>query len=103
MERIKKDDIVQVISGANKGKSGAIIDILPKKGKIKVKGVAIVTRHVKARQQGQQSAIRKEESYIDITNVMPICPATKKPCRIRVKTLENGKRVRISSRTNEAF
>lgn len=66
---IKKNDTVFVLTGKDKGKQGVVIDILPKKGKVKVRGIAVITRHVKARRQGEVSAIKKEESYIDISNV----------------------------------
>jgi large subunit ribosomal protein L24 len=70
MQHIKKDDLVIVISGKDKGKKGHVVEVLPKKGKVKVRGVAIVTTHYKARRQGETSAIKKEESYIDISNVV---------------------------------
>lgn len=66
---IKKNDTVVILTGRDKGKQGTIIEVLPKKGKVKVRGIAIVTRHVKARRQGESPAIKKEESYIDISNV----------------------------------
>jgi len=103
MERIKKNDMVQVITGKHKGSVGAVIAISHKKGKVKVKDVALATHHVKARREGEQSGIRKEEAYIDISNVMPLCPSTKKPCRVRTKVLASGKHVRVSSIANEAF
>ncbi len=70
--RIKKGDMVYVLTGKDKGKKGAVIAILPKKGKVMVKDVAVVTRHVKARKQGETPGIKKEERFIDISNVMPV-------------------------------
>jgi large subunit ribosomal protein L24 len=69
---IKKGDLVYVLTGKDRGKKGSVIEILPKKGKIMVKGIAVVTRHVKARKQGETSGIKREERYIDISNVAPI-------------------------------
>lgn len=69
---IKKNDVVRVITGNDKGKQGPIIAILPKKGKVKVQGIAVVTRHQKARKQGEKSAIKKLERFIDISNVEKI-------------------------------
>jgi large subunit ribosomal protein L24 len=77
--------------------------LLPKKDKIKVKGVAIVTRHKKARQQGEVSAIRKEETFIYATKVMPICSSCKKACRVGSKTLENGSQARMCVRCKETM
>ena len=56
-----------VLSGKDKGKKGTVIEILPKKDKVVVKDVAIVTRHVKARKQGDVSGIKKEERYINLS------------------------------------
>lgn len=103
MMRVKKDDEVVVITGKDSGKRGKIIDILPKDGKIKIKDVAILTKHFKARKQGQVSSIKKEESYIDISNVMPICSACSKPSRMKSKLLEDGKKVRVCSHCQEVF
>lgn len=101
--RIKKNDTVCVISGKDKGKTGQIIAILPKKGKVVVKGVAVVTKHVKARHQGQVAGIKKEEAFIALTKVMPICSACNKPCRTGTTVLEDGQKSRNCSRCKEIF
>lgn len=70
MSSIKKGDSVYVLTGKDRGKKGVVIAILPKKGKVMVKDVAVVTRHVKAKKQGETSGIKREEQYIDISNVV---------------------------------
>ena len=72
MAHVKKNDVVFILTGKDKGKSGTVIEVLPKEGKVKVKGIALVTRHMKARRQGETSTIKKMESYINISNVMPV-------------------------------
>ena len=72
-----------------------------KKEKVKVKGIAITTRHIKARRQGEVSSIKKEEAYIFLSKVMPICPSCKKACRIGKKTLEDGSFARMCIRCKE--
>lgn len=69
---IKKGDQVYVLTGKDRGKKGTVLAVLPKEGKVMVKGVAVVTRHVKARRQGETSGIKQEERYIDISNVAPL-------------------------------
>jgi large subunit ribosomal protein L24 len=69
---IKKGDQVYVLTGKDRGKKGTVIAILPKKGKVIVKDIALVTRHVKAKKQGDISGIRREERFIHISNVMPV-------------------------------
>src|SRR5438105_3837680 len=103
MERIKKQDTVMVIAGKDKGKQGTVIDILPKEGKVKVKGIALATHHVKARRQGETSMIKKEEAFIDISNVMPIDPKTSKPSRVNFTVTEEGTKTRVSNASKEAF
>ncbi len=101
--RVKKNDSVVVLSGKDKGKKGAVIAILPKEGKVLVKDVAVATRHAKARKQGDIAGIRKEERFIDLCRVMPVCRSCNKPCRVGSKTLEDGKKVRVCVRCKEQF
>jgi large subunit ribosomal protein L24 len=101
MMRVKKDDTVMVLTGKDKNKIGTVIDILPKKSKVMVSGVAIITKHVKARREGESSGIKKYESYIDSSNVMPICRSCKKPCRVKISLLENGDKARACNHCNE--
>ena len=103
MMRIKKNDKVKIISGKDKGKEGVVLALLPKKDKIKIKGVAIVTRHVKARRQGETSGIKKEESYIYASKVMPLCSSCKKPTRVATRLLDDGNRVRECSYCKEVI
>jgi large subunit ribosomal protein L24 len=101
--RIKKNDRVRVLSGRDKGKEGVVIEINPKTEKVLVEGVALATRHVKPRRAGERGGIKKEESFIPVSNVMPVCAACKKPSRVNSKLLETGKKMRICNRCAEIF
>ena len=101
--RVKKNDTVLVIAGKDKGKQGAVLEVLPSKNKVMVKDVSVVTRHVKARRQGEIAGIRKEESYLHLSKVMPVCSSCKKPCRVQLKEIENGARARSCHRCKEVF
>lgn len=101
MSHIKKNDTVVVLSGRSKGEQGTVIEVVPEKGKVMVKGVALVTRHVKAKKQGDVSGIKKQESYLNISQVMPICPSCKKPARVNAKEQSNGKKARACNRCKE--
>jgi len=103
MERIKKNDKIKVIAGKDKGKEGSVIAILPKKGKIMVKGIAVSIKHSKARKQGDVPGIKKEESYIDASKAMPICSHCKQPCRVGVVQLKDGKSARACNKCKENF
>lgn len=102
MERIKKNDMVMVRSGKDKGKKGKVIAILPKKGKVMVKDVALVTKHQKARKQGETAGIKKLEAFIPLDKVMPICGACNVPTRVSAQ-LQGESRVRICKRCHESF
>ncbi len=102
MMRIKKNDTVVVLTGKDKGKKGTVLDVLYDKKLVKVSSVAIVTKHVKAKRQGETSGIKKQESYIHLSNVMLVA-SDGKPCRVGFKVLDDGKKVRVCSRTQKVI
>jgi len=63
---------VRVITGDDKGKQGVIIEAKPQENKIKVQGVALVKKHVKARRSGESSGVKEQESFIDASNVKKV-------------------------------
>lgn len=99
--RIRKNDTVVVRSGRDKGEQGTVLEVLPKEGKLMVKGLGIITRHVKARKQGDIAGIRKEESYLRLSQVMPVCPSCKKGCRVTAKVMDNGNKSRACHHCKE--
>ncbi len=101
--RLKKNDTVQVITGDYKGKTGRILKVVPEKRSAIVEGINIVKRHTKPSQKNQQGGIVPKEAFIDISNLMLLCPKTGKPTRVGVNILENGKRVRFSKKAKESI
>jgi len=65
---IKKNSLVIVIVGKDKGKSGRVLDFDKKTNKVKVENVCMLTKHYKAKKSGEVSSIKKVEGYIDISN-----------------------------------
>ncbi len=92
---VKSKDTVVVISGKDKGKQGQVVSVRPADGKITVQGVAMVTKHEKARAQGQPGGIIHKEAYIDASNVMLVCKKCGKATRVGKKILDDGKKVRV--------
>ena len=82
MKKIKKNDKVIVITGKDKGKQGEVIELSLKHKKVKIKGINMVTCHVKPSQKGQSGGIQKREAFMDVSNVMPIDGLTGKPVRV---------------------
>ena len=98
--RIKKNDIVAVISGKDRGKRGRVLRVTAAKGTVMVEGVNIVKRHTKPNpQRNVKGGIVDREAPIHISNVAPIDPESDRPTRIGSKVLGDGSRVRIARRS----
>jgi large subunit ribosomal protein L24 len=89
--KLKKGDLVKIVSGKDKGKTGKIEIVLPKIGKVLVTGVNQYKRHMKARAQGQSSEIVTVTKPLASTNVALICPHCKLQTRIGFRVEKNGK------------
>ncbi len=100
---VKRGDMVQVLSGKDKGKQGRILTAIPAEGKVVVEGVAIAHKHQKARVQGQESGIIHMETPIYASKVMRVCSKCNKPARTGVKVLEDGSKVRYCKKCQEVF
>ena len=92
---IRKDDMVVVLSGKDKGKQGKILEVMPKEGKVVVEKINVVSRHTKPRKQGDQVGILKKEAPIYACKVQRVCPKCGKPTRAAHKVQADGKKVRI--------
>ena len=97
--KIKKGDIVEVISGNEVGKSGRVIKVFPIKGKIIVEGLNMVKKHARPTQDNPQGGIMEKEAALHISNVMLV--ADGKPTRIGYRTLDDGRKVKYAKRTGE--
>ena len=93
---VKKDDTVVVLSGDSKGTRGKVIAAAPEEGKVIVAGANIVSKHTKARKQGDNSAIIKTEGAIYASKVQLVCPKCDKGVRTKVgyKT-EGDKKIKV--------
>ena len=95
----KTGDKVVVISGKDKGKEGTITHVLRSENRVVVEGVNIVKKHVKGNGQ-QAGSINEVEAPIHASNVMIVDPKTKKPTRIGHRFDKNGKKIRVSKKSN---
>lgn len=80
--KIKKGDTVKVLSGNDKGKTGEVLEVIPKTQKVIVKGVNIRKKHVKPRKQGEEGGIIPVECSIHSSKVNVVCPKCGKATRI---------------------
>jgi large subunit ribosomal protein L24 len=112
--RIKKGDLVQVITGAkaerggDRGKQGRVIQVFPERQRVLVEGVNRITKHVKAGARGAAGGIQTQEAPIHISNVALVDPGTNQPTRVGIRTEvveRDGRpktvRIRVAKRSGE--
>jgi large subunit ribosomal protein L24 len=101
MNKIRKGDQVVVITGRNKGRRGAVIEVLAD-DRVRVEGLNMIKKHTKPNPQaGVQGGIVEREAALHISNVLLFNPSTQKGDRVGFKTLASGKKVRIFKSNKE--
>lgn len=93
--KIRKNDMVLVIAGKDRGKKGKVRQALPKKDMVLVEGINMVKRHSRARRAARQAGIIELEAPLHVSNVMLICSKCNKPTRVGHKFLADGRKARI--------
>ncbi|WP_343758807.1 50S ribosomal protein L24 [Clostridium oceanicum] len=100
---VRKKDTVVVISGKDKGKVGEVLAVYPKKDKVLVKDVNVVTKHQKPNKQNMQGGLIHKEAPIYSSKVMLYCDKCKVATRISHKVLDDGTKVRVCKKCGETF
>lgn len=98
---VKKDDLVMVIAGKDKGKTGKVLRVMPEKGRVLVENLNIVKRHTRPSQAHTEGGIVEKEAAIAISNVQLLCQACNKPVRTGVRMLEDGSKTRFCKKCSE--
>ena len=105
--RIRKGDRVVVITGADKGKRGDVLKVLPKENRAVVQGVNIHKRHTKPTGMGQPGGIVESEGTIHLSNIALVDPKTDKPTRVGFRVLDDGqgggRKVRVNRSTGDVI
>ena len=92
--RVRKGDLVAVVSGDDKGKRGRVLRVLSDDNRVIVEGVNLVYKHLRRSQQQPQGGRVRREAAIHVSNVMPIDPESNEPTRVTIRE-EGGRRVRV--------
>lgn len=92
--KIRKNDMVKVITGKDSGKKGKVLGVMPRLGLVQVEGAGVVKRAFKARPGVRQAGIVNKTMYMNIAKVMLICPRCNKPARVGYQ-MENDTKVRV--------
>jgi len=102
MARIKKNDIVKILTGRDNGKTGKVLTIFPKRMKALVQGINMVKKHSRRQSNDQQqSGIVNKESPVDFSNLMIVCQKCSKPAKVGFTKLSDGTKVRICKKCKE--
>ena len=92
---VKKGDVVMVVAGKERGKTGKVLHVDRRKGRITVEKLNIIKRHTKPNAKNRQGGILEREGLMAISNVMPYCESARKPSRIKMKIFEDGRKARV--------
>ena len=96
---IRKDDVVEVVTGDDKGTRGKVLKVLRGRNQVVVEGVNRVYRHLKPSRRNPQGGRLSKEMPVDASNVLLIDPQDNKPTRVGVRYLPDGSKERYSKRT----
>ena len=91
---VKKDDMVTIIAGKERGKTGKVLRVFPAKGRVLVEGLNVVKRHTRPTQASPEGGIVEKEAALSSANVMLLCASCDKPARTGIRRLEDGSKTR---------
>ncbi len=97
---VKKDDMIKVMAGKERGKSGKVLRVFPEKGRVVVEGLNVVKRHTRPSQLNPEGGIVEKEAPISASNVMLVCGSCNEATRTGVRTLEDGTKARFCKKCN---
>lgn len=97
--KIRKGDLVKVISGSYSGKEGRVLKVINDRDRLIVEGINMLKKHMRPNQENQQGAIVEKEGSIHVSNVVII--SNGKPTKVGYKLSKNGNKVRFSKKTNK--
>jgi large subunit ribosomal protein L24 len=96
--RLRKNDLVEVVAGKDKGKRGRVLRVIRENNRVVVQGVNFIKRHTRPNpQRNIKGGIAEREASLHVSNVMLVDPETDKRTRIGSKRLADGRKVRVAS------
>jgi large subunit ribosomal protein L24 len=101
MAHVRRGDTVVVVAGKDRGKRGKVLRVVPGKGRVVVEKINMIKKHQRPTQKLRQGGIIEREGPIHLSNVMLVDPQTDKPTRVGVRSLADGKKVRVARKSGE--
>jgi large subunit ribosomal protein L24 len=99
--KIRKNDQVKIIAGNEKGKTGKVLYVDRRKGRVLLEGMNLKKKHVKPSNQRPKGGIIDIEAPLDISNIRLVCPKCSKPTKVLHKILKDGRKVRTCGKCSE--
>ncbi|MDD5634604.1 MAG: 50S ribosomal protein L24 [Candidatus Omnitrophica bacterium] len=103
MLHLKKNDIVKVLAGKDKGKTGKVLKVNPTDKRVVVQGINFSKKHTKKTRQDGQGGIMQREAPMDISNLAVVCKGCNRPTRVGFDILKDGSKVRYCKKCNEVL
>jgi large subunit ribosomal protein L24 len=103
---IKKNDKVQILAGKDKGKSGKVLQSLPRDNRVSVEGLNLLIKHMRPRRDGEKGQRIEFPAFINASNVALVCPKCGKTTRVAHKVVEQGgksKKYRVCKKCQEVI
>ena len=101
--QVKKNDIVMVIAGKGRGKTGKVLQVIPKNNTVIVEKINIIKRHTRPNSNNPQGGIIEKEGNVHISNLLVLCNRCNRGVRVGKKILDNGEKVRYCKKCNEVL
>lgn len=98
---VKKNDLVEVVAGRERGKRGKVLRVLPEEQRVIIEKVNMIKRHTRPGGVSRQGGIVEREGKLHVANVMVVCHRCDGPVRVAKRRLEDGSRVRACRKCGE--
>lgn len=98
-QRLKKDDVVVVIAGRDKGRQGRVLRVIAETDRVLVEGINVVKRHTRPTPQNPEGGIIEKPMPVHVSNVMLWDSKADKPTRVRYRVEDDGTKVRVSTKS----
>lgn len=100
-QHVRKDDLVYIRTGSDRGRTGKVLRVIPDKNQVVVQGINVHKKHLKPSQKNPQGGIVEKEMPLHLSNVSPVSDG--KPTRVRFQTRPDGSKVRIAAKTGQVL
>ena len=103
MFKIRRDDIVMVMKGKDRGKTGKVLAVIVEKRKALVEGVNFVKKAMRRRREDEQAGIIQREAPISLANLALVCKHCNQPTRVGFSVIADGSKLRVCKKCKETF